>query len=258
MGGPSQPVQQTYSQVGIYNGPIPREGPKCIPVALAFATNNTYTIDFTLLWNRGAITELQAVYIDNSLNGSPVSLNVNGSNQTITAPPQSQGIYPIFCPNPPKFTAQSAGGVNVGMQFLNVPVTCLTWSSVGTPFTFTGGNALVVSDAALDSTIAGGQVAVKIQKQNAMTDRSGTITAGGTAQALAAANGARNGLFVQNPSANTGSLWITEQGVNAVESEPSIEIPPGMAFEYPETAIPVTAISIIGATTGMGFAAREW
>jgi len=87
------------------------------------------------------------------------------------------------------------------------------------------------------------------------TDRSGTITVGGTAQQLAAANASRKGYFVQNNSA--GDLWINSVAT-AVLSQPSLKIVAGALYESPANGVPVTAISIIGATTGQTFSAREF
>lgn len=164
-GGPSVPAQVLYSNVGIYNGPIPKEGPKCVPIGLDFSAQNTYNIDFTMLQQRGFLSEIQAVFIDNFSNAQPVTLTVNGTNQRVVCPPLSQGIFPLFCPNPPRFVAQTTGMVAVGMQFLNVPITCLTWNAAGAPFTFSGSGALNVSDAALDATISNGAVATQPKSQ---------------------------------------------------------------------------------------------
>lgn len=88
------------------------------------------------------------------------------------------------------------------------------------------------------------------------TDRSGTITAGGTAQQLAAANATRNGWKIWNLS--NGDLWINEVGSTAVLNQPSFKLPPGGYYENSYGGVTVSAISIIGATTGQAFAAREW
>lgn len=84
------------------------------------------------------------------------------------------------------------------------------------------------------------------------TDRSGTITAGGTAQQLAAANASRVSLTGQNISA--GDLWINEiGGAAAVGGTGSYKIAGGQAFSVGTNR----AISIIGATTGQQFTATE-
>lgn len=88
------------------------------------------------------------------------------------------------------------------------------------------------------------------------TSRSGTITAGGTAQTLMAANASRQGFSVQNLS--TENLYINELGSAAVNTQPSILVPPNALYEPPLGCVSVAAISILGATTGSAFTAREW
>ena len=85
-------------------------------------------------------------------------------------------------------------------------------------------------------------------------DRSGTITTGGTAQALAPAWTGRHGCAIQNQS--TGNLWVNSTAT-AVASQPSFLIAPGSMYLC---RLPATdgSLSIIGATTGQAFAAREW
>lgn len=88
------------------------------------------------------------------------------------------------------------------------------------------------------------------------TNRSGTITTGGTAQQLMAANATRRGWSIKNQSA--GSLWFNELGVTAVADQPSFELRPNESYTSEAGVSSVAAISIIGATTSQAFAAREW
>lgn len=84
------------------------------------------------------------------------------------------------------------------------------------------------------------------------TDRSGTITAGGTAQTLAPSNAARTSLTGQNTS--TGNLGINEIGGTAAIGSPgTYTIAAGQAFSIATNR----AISIVGATTGQSFTATE-
>lgn len=85
------------------------------------------------------------------------------------------------------------------------------------------------------------------------TNKSGTITAGGAAQVLAAVNNDRYGFWIQNVSA--ADLWVSEQG-NAAASQPSIKLAAGDMYEFPVAV--GSALSIFGATTGQAFSAREW
>lgn len=89
------------------------------------------------------------------------------------------------------------------------------------------------------------------------TDVSNTIALGGTAQPLVGGNGARKGLSVLNLSA--ADLFINEMGTAAATGS-SIKIPSGQEYVFAPSFgyVPVSAISIFGATTGQAFAAREW
>ena len=85
------------------------------------------------------------------------------------------------------------------------------------------------------------------------TDKSDDITTGGAAQTVAAANDARRGFWFQNVSDT--EMWISELGT-ATADQPCIKIPAGAMYEFP--VVPNTAISVICATTGKAFSAREW
>ncbi len=87
------------------------------------------------------------------------------------------------------------------------------------------------------------------------TDKSGTITSGGAAQTIAAANTARRGFWIQNQS--TGDLWLSTIGT-AAATQPSLRLPAGSYYEFPVNGVSTGAISLFGATTGQAFAAREW
>lgn len=84
------------------------------------------------------------------------------------------------------------------------------------------------------------------------TNRSGSITTGGTAQQLAAANTARRALTGQNIS--SGDLWINEiGGTAAVGAAGSYCIPAGGTFQVSTNR----AISVVGATTDQAWTATE-
>ena len=89
----------------------------------------------------------------------------------------------------------------------------------------------------------------------APTNRSGTITAGGTAQELLASSTTRYGLSLLNLSA--GDIWLSFFGP-AAASAPAIRIAAGALYETPPTCYPRAAVSIFGATTGQAFTAFEW
>ncbi len=88
-----------------------------------------------------------------------------------------------------------------------------------------------------------------------LVSASGTITTGGTAQQIAGSNAACRGFLIQNNS--SGDLWFSTLAT-AVQSQPSIRLPAGYFYESPLGGVGTGAISIIGATTGQAFTAREW
>lgn len=84
------------------------------------------------------------------------------------------------------------------------------------------------------------------------TDRSGSITAGGTSQQVAAANTARRYLLFQNHSDT--DMWI-DFGIAAVANQPSVKVVAGGYFE--PLVPPTEAVHVICATTGKGFTCKE-
>jgi len=87
----------------------------------------------------------------------------------------------------------------------------------------------------------------------AVNNKSGTITTGGAAQVLMAANSGRKGIEFYNNS--SGSLWLNVVGT-ATAGGGSIEVRSGGYYAPP--VCPVTAISVIGATTGQAFTCWEY
>lgn len=99
---------------------------------------------------------------------------------------------------------------------------------------------------------AGGTVVTATPSLTACTDRSGTITAGGTAQVLAAANPSR--VFLKGQNISTSDLWINETGgTAAVNAAGSYVIGARGTFSISTSR----SISIYGATTGQAFTATE-
>lgn len=87
----------------------------------------------------------------------------------------------------------------------------------------------------------------------AFTDRSGAITAGGTAQwAVVSPNLNRRYFVFQNHSDT--DMWINEDTV-AVAGQPSIKVAAGGYYE--PLVPPLGKISVICATTGKQFTCKE-
>lgn len=120
-----------------------------------------------------------------------------------------------------------------------------------------------VKTASLPVVIASDQGNLGVQgTPSAFTDRSGTITSGGTAQTLAAANASRKYILIINISDTI--MWVNF-GVTAVQDSPSIPLMPSTAagagdggfVEYEGLVCPSGLASIIGPTTGKKFVAKE-
>lgn len=115
---------------------------------------------------------------------------------------------------------------------------------------FTKGVVKILSDAWNDAANALRVTA----SQGTLTDRSGTIAAGDTAQQLAAANGTRRYLLIQNASG--GDLWV-DFTTTAVKDQPSIKLAAGASLIMDGSFVTTEIVSIIGATTGQAFTAKE-
>ncbi len=93
-----------------------------------------------------------------------------------------------------------------------------------------------------------------VNASGTLIDRSGTLTAGGTAQLLAAANPTRVYLFIQNVS--SANLWINFTSA-AVQSQPSILLLPYGSFVMEANFVSTEAVYIVGATTSQAWVAKE-
>lgn len=93
--------------------------------------------------------------------------------------------------------------------------------------------------------------------QFARTDKSGTITSGGTAQNAFAAAAAVHGFYFMNIS--TVAMWIRDDGTAATAGSGSILIPPnGGYYESPPLSTPTSALSVFCATTASAFTCKVW
>jgi hypothetical protein len=124
----------------------------------------------------------------------------------------------------------------------------ITGSDGGAPLDV--GGADVSASNPLPVTIISGGASTALP---AGTNKSGSITTGGTAQTLAASNSARVALTGQNIDASA-DLWINETGgTAAANTAGSFKVAAGGTFSISTNQ----AISIVGATTGQKFSATE-
>lgn len=88
-----------------------------------------------------------------------------------------------------------------------------------------------------------------------LVDRSGSIAVGGTAQTLAAVNANRKYLLIQNNSDT--NMWINFT-ITAVVGQPSILLIPNASFVMETRIISTELVSIICASSGKTFTAKEF
>ena len=126
-------------------GQSPPEGFGAVPLTYLFdggATQpTTYKGDYVLGQARGFFTQVRTVFVDNSLNASPVVL-LWDSGQALNVAAYSQGYYPVLSPGDIKFSVSSAGGaagapIVVTVFLINILLPCTVWSVRGLPITVT-------------------------------------------------------------------------------------------------------------------------
>jgi len=211
MASPDQP-SATY---GINSGLLPEGGPKALRRSLDFTAVQSLEFDLEREETAGFIGNVQAVFVDNSLNSAALTIVVAVTQLKLVIPPQSQGVFPIFAGNSPRMVVTTTGAVIVPIQLLNIPL----------PFAVWGVAALSVSVAIISGSF---------------TDKS--IAGTGASQLLMAANAARKRVIIQNPSVNNDLLYINF-GAAASAAGDSIEIPPSGIWDSLGGPVPTQAIN---------------
>lgn len=150
-------------------------------------------------------------------------------------------IYPIVPTLLLAVASQPAAAQTVAAPGGFVPQQSISFGASGTP--------AIPVDAAHPLPVAARGSAVTY------ADVSGTIATGNIAQQIAVARTVRQGFFIQNLS--SADLWINMTGP-ATADQPSLRIAPGQLYESPSHGVPAGAISVLGASAGQSFSAREW
>lgn len=167
------------NQTSVYNALVPKEGAKAVATMVDLTVAYGVTIDFTLAYLQGKISQIQCVYIDNSANAYSVTLTTDNPVNAVTCPAYSQGTFPIISAIRAKILATSLGAVIIPMVFLNVPVSLSVWS-VESPLT----------------------------TRSAKGGSATRITNGGTAVVVFASGSIATGAFITNPDSATESLFV--------------------------------------------------
>jgi len=89
----------------------------------------------------------------------------------------------------------------------------------------------------------------------AVTDGSGSITTGGTSQQIFSANTSRRWLLVQNIS---NAVLYVNFGAAAVVDSNSIKLNANASYESPAGFVTTATVTVIGATTGQKFVAKQY
>lgn len=99
---------------------------------------------------------------------------------------------------------------------------------------------------------------IDLTERRTTTDRSGSITVGGTSQQLCAAFGNRAYLYIQNPSAASESLFVNESAAASTTAANCWELQPGEHLEWiAQGFVPVGAFNVTANTAGHAFIAKE-
>lgn len=137
---------------GIFNGVVPKEGPKGVAIPVPFDNvRKTFVIQTLLAQSQKFISQIVGVYVDNSANPNPLIITTEVINETIEFPARSQGYLPLLAPKNANITLTSLGATPISIVLLNVPVPAVVWSADGSQGAMTGmaGNSGVTGAAAL-------------------------------------------------------------------------------------------------------------
>lgn len=113
----------------------------------------------------------------------------------------------------------------------------------------------VLTPKVIVTTGGGGTTPIPVGVRGAMTDRSGTITLGATAQNAAPVNATRNYLLFQNTSDT--DMWVNVAGTAAVGAGVLCAASQNAGVIYDGNFIPTNALSVYCATTGKTFTCQE-
>ena len=229
--------------IPVPNMRVPVQGAQALPIVVDLTVNTAVDGSLEAAYESGVFDFPQSVFIDNSGNGSTLTLLFPGAGpvgQSIVVQANWQGIFPSSpAMGDPRFSVSSAGGVKIPITFYNVPMPYFSWGPITATATFA-------------------------TPQASFTDRSGSITTGGTSQQLAAINANRKRIIIENPASATGqniataeSLFINFTTAAGVNNGTSIELIPGGTFDSGSGPVSTQAITVNAATIGHVYIAKE-
>lgn len=89
------------------------------------------------------------------------------------------------------------------------------------------------------------------------TDRSGTVTTGGTSQQLTAANTSRKSWWIANPPTATEALFVNFGDAASTTASGSVMIIPGGSYSDPSGFVTTQQINVTAATAGHAYTSKE-
>jgi hypothetical protein len=110
---------------------VPPEGPKAVALpALDFTVTNQYSLNMQSFQQNKQFSAVQAMFIDNSQNGSQLVIQVQGSPFALNVAPNRQAYLTILAPNPANILFSSNGAATSFVMLLNFPVVNHDWPAV--------------------------------------------------------------------------------------------------------------------------------
>ena len=248
MGGLSIPSQKSQP-ITLGLGVQPLEGPRAIFANFDFSGGSA-VLNLSAQMGDFGMSIVQTLFIDNSNNSSAASFTIGGTGQKVTCPPQTQAYFPcMMVGGNINIVGNSAGNVLVPVFLMNTYVDPMLWNT---------SNPTVTGTVTVSGTVTTSPLTA------VYTNRSGSIAVGGTSQQLAAANGARRRLFIQNPATIAGqtiaaaeSLFINFTTAAGVNDGVSIELQPGQSFDTGQGPISTEVVNVNAATAAHRFIAKE-
>lgn len=226
-------------------GKEPCEGRSSFRFKLDFSVGLVQQIDLTQFIQQGTIKSVQSIYVNNKSGANDLIFDFSGTQQSITVQAGRQAYISVLQPNAPVFTISCTNSAQIAfIQVLNFFMPTYMW-----------GGTYTVDIPAIDVIIVNGRLNVRTTPQAlvADTDRSGTITAGGTGQLLMATNASRLQWNLENPTAATEILQFSKISI----AGPWYSLNAGGFASDGGSTIYTGSIWVLAATTGHAFTADE-
>ena len=212
----------TTQQVSIAGQLMPEGGARAIGFSLDFINFQTNIIDFTYAYENTQFKEVMGVFVDNSANPQPLTIQAQQQPfEKIVVPPFAQGTFAVIAPIRPKFTLSTNGSVIVGVVFTNIPLSAEVW---------------YVAAPAVPTTPAFFEVVT-----------------GGTAVNPWGTKHVTGGGFIYNPSTNGPTIYVdlvnTAQDASPGTNGTTVDLEPGDSLPIPVGFISVSVNCATDATS---------